>query len=178
MGIPVLQKKFSTLHAQHGVLLENLVYYRSSGAFADSPTHYFVMTTDMSTLHAFGALKPWRASRRTICAQRRTWTRPSWRITHGKPSAPSCPSSRRSPLPGQLSLFDFSERKQSNRAAKIVGGAEIESKQDTPCIVTRVGDALQEPFWPEGLGINRGFLGVYGCADLVPRRAAPDHGAG
>ena len=25
-------------------------------------------------------------------------------------------------------------------------------------LVTRVGDALQEPFWPEGLGINRGPL--------------------
>ena len=34
-------------------------------------------------------------------------------------------------------------------------------------IVTRVGDALQEPFWPEGLGINRGFLGALDCADLI-----------
>ena len=31
----------------------------------------------------------------------------------------------------------------------------------------RVGDALQEPFWPEGLGINRGFLGALDFADLV-----------
>ena len=28
-------------------------------------------------------------------------------------------------------------------------------------------DALQEPFWPEGLGINRGFLHVLDCADLA-----------
>ena len=26
---------------------------------------------------------------------------------------------------------------------------------------------MQEPFWPEGLGINRGFLHVLDCADLV-----------
>ena len=26
-----------------------------------------------------------------------------------------------------------------------------------------------EPFWPEGLGINRGFLGAFDCADLVLR---------
>ena len=24
-------------------------------------------------------------------------------------------------------------------------------------MITRVGDALQEPFWPEGLGVNRGM---------------------
>ena len=34
-------------------------------------------------------------------------------------------------------------------------------------MVTRVGDALQEPFWPEGLGINRGFLHALDCADLA-----------
>ena len=32
--------------------------------------------------------------------------------------------------------------------------------------------AAQEPFWPEGLGINRGFLHVLDCADLV-QRATP-----
>jgi hypothetical protein len=31
---------------------------------------------------------------------------------------------------------------------------------------------LQEPFWPEGLGINRGFLHVLDCADLVQGYAA------
>ena len=37
-----------------GVSLENLVYYRSSGAFATSATHYFVMTTSADALHSFG----------------------------------------------------------------------------------------------------------------------------
>ena len=44
-------------------------------------------------------------------------------------------------------------------------------------LVTRVGDALQEPFWPEGLGINRGFLHVLDCADLVTSYAAARHEA-
>ena len=34
-------------------------------------------------------------------------------------------------------------------------------------LVLPVGDALQEPFWPEGLGINRGFLHCLDCADLA-----------
>lgn len=32
-------------------------------------------------------------------------------------------------------------------------------------LVTRVGDALQEPFWPEGLGINRGLSALLRLCD-------------
>lgn len=112
-------------------------------------------------------------------------------------------------VPGQLSVFDFSERKQSNKAAAVVptscfGGGRHDQRG---MLVTRVGDALQEPcartvpharkrdvaqrtivrishctprrngicacaVWPEGLGINRGFLHVLDCADLVQGYAA------
>ena len=34
---------------------------------------------------------------------------------------------------------------------------------------------LQEPFWPEGLGINRGFLHVLDCADLAKQVHVPSH---
>ena len=30
-------------------------------------------------------------------------------------------------------------------------------RRKEPLLVLSVGDALQEPFWPEGLGINRGM---------------------
>jgi hypothetical protein len=73
-------------------------------------------------------------------------------------------------VPGQLSLFDFSERWQSNRAAMLVPGAALGQQHEV--LVTRVGDALQEPFWPEGLGINRGFLGALDCAHMVQHYAA------
>jgi hypothetical protein len=81
------------------------------------------------------------------------------------------PSLAKHPMvPGQLSLFDFSERWQSNRAAMLVPGAALGQQHEV--LVTRVGDALQEPFWPEGLGINRGFLGALDCAHMVQRYAA------
>ena len=32
---------------------------------------------------------------------------------------------------------------------------------DSPLLVLPVGDALQEPFWPEGLGVNRGYHNMY-----------------
>ena len=82
--------------------------------------------------------------------------------------------------PGQLSIFDFSERKQSNRAATVVHGSSLgELRGDFLCVVARVGDALQEPFWPEGLGTNRGVhnardaacAGCGGACGTAARRA-------
>ena len=56
-----------------------------------------------------------------------------------------------------VQIFDFSERKVSNRAAVLVDADELGGAPQQQVLVTRVGDALQEPFWPEGLGINRGI---------------------
>ncbi len=32
-----------------------------------------------------------------------------------------------------------------------------ESRSGRQCYIAIIGDALLEPFWPEGLGLNRGF---------------------
>merc|ERR1719201_2394189 len=47
-------------------------------------------------------------------------------------------------------IFDFSGIKRLENAAPTLGGV----------FVCAVGDALLEPFWPEGLGIIRGFMSV------------------
>lgn len=70
-------------------------------------------------------------------------------------------------VPNQLQIFDFSERKQSNVSAAAMSPSVFGGGADGAVVVTRVGDALQEPFWPEGLGINRGFLHALDCADLA-----------
>ena len=57
---------------------------------------------------------------------------------------------------GGVSLFDFSERRASNRAATLaVGSSLIDAglgrrghTANERLLVSRVGDALQEPFWP------------------------------
>ena len=49
-------------------------------------------------------------------------------------------------MPGQLQIFDFSERKQSNRAASLVPGSDVfgsVAAGEGLLLVTRVGDALQ-----------------------------------
>jgi hypothetical protein len=163
------QAEFARLEAQ-GVALENFVYYRSTGTFSDAPTHYFVMTSTSDALAAFGALHDPRLREGELCG---TANQNAERLEAYARQAVRCfvPELAAQPLvPGQLSLFDFSERKQSNRAAAVVPGSSFGSGQSrSMCLVTRVGDALQEPFWPEGLGINRGFLGALDCADLVQK---------
>ena len=70
-------------------------------------------------------------------------------------------------VPNQLQLFDFSMRNQSNASSAAFPPAVFGGGPGGAVVVTRVGDALQEPFWPEGLGINRGFLHCLDCADLA-----------
>ena len=165
------QAEFAALKA-HGVALENLVYYRSTGAFTATPTHYFVLTTTSTALLAFRALRTLDGDPYELCE--------ASNVDMGRVEAYArmavgafVPQLLAHALvPGQLSLFDFSERKQSNRAAAAVPGTALGGRQESCCLVTRVGDALQEPFWPEGLGVNRGFLGAYDCAAFV-KQALP-----
>ena len=166
------QAEFAELKSQ-GVALENFVYYRSTGAFSDAATHYFVMTSTSDALHAFGAVKNPNKREAELCTS--TNLEPERLEAYARLAVrafvPELAS--REIVQGQLSLFDFSERKQSNRAAAVVPGSSFGSGQSqSMSLVMRVGDALQEPFWPEGLGINRGFLGALDCADLV-QRATP-----
>ena len=58
-------------------------------------------------------------------------------------------------------IFDFSSRSACKTPAKLLekGGKQL--------LVYAIGDALIEPFWPEGLGVNRGFLSVLDAAYVV-----------
>ena len=192
--------------------LENLVYYRSSGAFSEAATHYFIMTTDVASLHAFGVLReatledvraasglPADDGTAQLCQPSNVDSERLELYARAAVALFVPPLATQAMIDGQLSLFDFSERKQSNRAAMLVERAALAHGGCAPkgvggggggcgggggggggdgggpasrVLVTRVGDALQEPFWPEGLGINRGFLGALDCAHLVQHYAA------
>ena len=62
-----------------------------------------------------------------------------------------------------VDIFDFSERNSMKNACEVVTAvkgadeAAAPTPLEKPMLVLSVGDALQEPFWPEGLGINRGM---------------------
>lgn len=52
-----------------------------------------------------------------------------------------------------VQLFDFSSRRACKESCRVL--VDKTSKSKLPVFVA--GDALLEPFWPEGLGVNRGF---------------------
>lgn len=61
------QAKFNKL-ASAGVTLQNIVYYRSTGAFSSAATHYFVMTAQADSMLLEGALIA-PASEGDLCAR-------------------------------------------------------------------------------------------------------------
>ena len=166
------QALFASLSAE-GVVLQNFVYYRSTGAFASSPVHYLIMTTELEALATARVLHeatPLDGSEPTAAAN---LDMPRLEAYARRAIATFVPALAAHPLvPGALFLFDFSERRQSNRAAVLADAHELGGVAGQQVLVTRVGDSLQEPFWPEGLGINRGFLHAFDCADLVAGYAA------
>ena len=66
------------------------------------------------------------------------------------------------PQPHGAALFDFSKRSYTTEAAKY-----LTDEAGTQLAVLVVGDALLEPFWPEGLGINRGFLSALDAVWMI-----------
>ncbi|RLN55716.1 hypothetical protein BBJ28_00012418 [Nothophytophthora sp. Chile5] len=54
----------------------------------------------------------------------------------------------------RIRVFDFSSRTRADKAASIL------SSQGKKLYVGLIGDSLIEPFWPEGVGTCRGFLGA------------------
>eukprot|EP01097_Dermamoeba_algensis_P009506 TRINITY_DN6700_c0_g1_i1.p1 TRINITY_DN6700_c0_g1~~TRINITY_DN6700_c0_g1_i1.p1 ORF type:complete len:232 (-),score=51.96 TRINITY_DN6700_c0_g1_i1:27-629(-) len=62
-----------------------------------------------------------------------------------------------------VSIFDFSKKRQSLVPAKIISSTSLASSvisepASSSLLVCLVGDALLEPFWPLGTGVNRAFL--------------------
>ena len=170
------QERFGRLASQEGVCLQNIVYYQQPHS-----SHYFVMTAEADSLLRCGALlskdggggesgdggggsslvSPKNVSLAALEAYAR------------KAIGEFAPQLKQQPLlPKQLQIFDFSERRQSNVASLVLPAERFGGSARKRLVVTRVGDALQEPFWPEGLGINRGFLHCLDCADLARGQAA------
>ncbi|CAJ1328831.1 unnamed protein product [Effrenium voratum] len=123
--------------------LENIVYLRGEEA------HYFVMTPKLQSLVEAGVLPslgtPLGEADSEALARLAQAIAGFFGLCGCEFAAPP-------------QLFDFSKRRSSS-AAMIPLEPVVE---EAPVLLALVGDALLEPFWPEGLGITRGFLG---CLD-------------
>merc|ERR1740129_1277861 len=65
-------------------------------------------------------------------------------------------------------LFDFSKMRRSQEGLRIRKPPGESDPENSDCLlVALVGDCLVEPFWPEGLGIIRGFFSALDAAWAV-----------
>ena len=122
----------------------------------EGATHYFVGTPTKECLVSSGVLPADGDLQKVDSEQLRAFVR---RIAsfYKLPEATPC-----LPQPHGAALFDFSKRANTTEAAKYLvagNGAQL--------AVLVVGDALMEPFWPEGLGVNRGFLSALDAVWLL-----------
>jgi len=160
---------FKRAAEETGVDLENIVYVKAPTA------HYFVMTPTPKSLIATGivideARKP-MLDRDNINGEkldalvRRVL---SYRFKQGEPTVMEAVckdlGGEEGRFPGYADsgprLFDFSKMRRSSEGVIFLPPAEAEGGEDSHLLVSLAGDALIEPFWPEGLGIVRGFFSV------------------
>ncbi|CAE8604938.1 unnamed protein product, partial [Polarella glacialis] len=143
----------SELHAD----LENIVYLRGEEA------HYFVMTPRHQGLVAAGILA-------AVGSPLSSASKEALQV-HARAIASFFGLPEACGFAAPTQLFDFSKRRSCRVAMQTLGPGG--SGSGGPLLVAVVGDALLEPFWPEGLGITRGFLGALDSAwELSSLRAA------
>eukprot|EP00441_Pelagodinium_beii_P037643 CAMPEP_0197630388 /NCGR_PEP_ID=MMETSP1338-20131121/7893_1 /TAXON_ID=43686 ORGANISM="Pelagodinium beii, Strain RCC1491" /NCGR_SAMPLE_ID=MMETSP1338 /ASSEMBLY_ACC=CAM_ASM_000754 /LENGTH=768 /DNA_ID=CAMNT_0043201599 /DNA_START=1 /DNA_END=2304 /DNA_ORIENTATION=+ len=163
---------FRELEEEAGVKLENIVYTKSP------LTNYFVMTPTRKSLASCGVLKD--VTKRPLLGKdnidkaaldalvRRVV---AFKFKKGKDDQPTLAEVAGDP--GRLTyvdngpqLFDFSKLRRASSGLRFVepaAGAPVED-----CLLLAVvGDALLEPFWPEGLGIVRGFFSALDASSAI-----------
>jgi hypothetical protein len=165
---------FKAAKEQTGADLENIVYTKALSS------HYFVMTPTHQSLAAAGIIKdrtcdpmlrPDNLDERALDKFCRAVIDFPWKIGQKESvySAIKSDFAAQMALPGcepgyadgKPRLFDFSKMQRTEQGIVFgrPGGMDFPpSAQDL--FVANIGDALMEPFWPEGLGIIRGFLSV------------------
>eukprot|EP00928_Gymnodinium_smaydae_P086891 TRINITY_DN71293_c0_g1_i1.p1 TRINITY_DN71293_c0_g1~~TRINITY_DN71293_c0_g1_i1.p1 ORF type:complete len:1008 (+),score=97.26 TRINITY_DN71293_c0_g1_i1:85-3108(+) len=171
---------FKRLASEIGVELENIVYVKSH------ISHYFVMTPTPKSLHAMGVLRdlacvPLLGRANIDIARLDVLVRQITNFPFKEDEMPvlesiTCDLGGQPPgyADNGPQLFDFSTTRRCQEGLKFLHplSAEVQNTENNDSLLTiLVGDALMEPFWPEGLGIIRGFFGVLDACSAVKQWA-------
>jgi len=180
-------KTFEEASSVTGADLENIVYTKSH------TSHYFVMTPSRDCLVHCGVIRN-RNYQPTLAPEnidndkldafvRRITAFPFSRDREPVFNAISADCGFREPhyADNGPRLFDFSRMRRSVEGISFVDSplSDGPNGDDASALfVALIGDALIEPFWPEGLGIVRGFFSVldacYAAAQWSSGRSRPE----
>jgi len=157
------QQFFNDLEKEHGIKLENLIYYKDS-------THYFVMTATKNSLLKKGVLKEDFEERNRLLSPGNvnkdnlaTYAKEACLFSTGYYSRrlPHTNFALNSHGEPDLSIFDFTNLYASRNSCRAV------VRKGFPLLVGIAGDSLLEPFWPDGTGCARGFLSALDAAWMI-----------
>jgi hypothetical protein len=157
--------------AEAGAGLENIVYTKSKAS------HYFVMTPTKKCLLDSGVVrdptaKPMLAGDNVDKAALERLVRHvvEFEFKSDQPTLPAAAAKATGASATKLDpallpfadngpqLFDFSKLRRAAEGIIFLEPPGSQNDQENALLVSLVGDALLEPFWPEGLGVVRGFL--------------------
>mmetsp|Transcript_100650 Transcript_100650/g.270430 ORF Transcript_100650/g.270430 Transcript_100650/m.270430 type:complete len:787 (-) Transcript_100650:79-2439(-) len=153
---------FTECEQQTGLALENIVCYIAS------QTHYFVMTPTRKSLVSAGIVSADAPDGKLLASLNQARLAEVVREVAAfrwRTEDPAMPLEALDRPVGPPALFDFSKTRRASAGLRVLEapsstGAETTSR----LLVGLCGDALIEPFWPEGLGIVRGFFGAMDLA--------------
>jgi hypothetical protein len=151
------QKEFAKLR-EMGCDIENCVYYQGE-------THYFVMTPTIGSLAQSGAIRNAQAGggdpQKVVRAENLDYGK--MKVYARKIAEFFGLATGAEYVEGRQAcqLFDFSTRSVAEVPSKLMRSGK------SVLYTSILGDALIEPFWPEGLGVNRGFLSILDTAFCV-----------
>ena len=152
---------FKELEERYNVGLENIVYFKDM-------TNYFVMTVKKDSLLKNGILKEdvskedlLDKDNQNMDALKEFVLKAAVHSTEGNPVKKSARLDCSLDNLVDVSIFNFSELYRSAQASRVI------ERRGRRLLIGLVGDSLMQPFWPEGLGISRGFLSVWDAAWMV-----------
>jgi hypothetical protein len=157
-------KEFQECEKLTGVELENVVCYISP------QTYYFVMTPTKRSLVNLGIVSAAAPDGELLSTLDQAALAKAARAVAAFPwkpeDKPLQEQTLNSPV-GQASLFDFSRPRRAATGIRVREGPRTDGPDPPRMVVGLCGDGLIEPFWPEGLGVVRGFFGALDLASAV-----------
>ncbi|CAC5400256.1 MICAL [Mytilus coruscus] len=154
------QKLFNDLETKKGIRLENMVYFKDE-------THYFVMTPTKASLVRRGVFKAnlpdasKLLERKNIDVQRLlAYARDAANFCTDNAMVDMC-FAKNSHGMDDVAMLDFSSKVEAVNASHII------ERNGKKLLIGLIGDSLLEPFWPQGTGCARGFLGALDTAWMI-----------
>lgn len=156
------EELFLNCQESTGVELENIVYYKSAS------THYFVMTPTKRCLQELGVISKETSEGGMLRnVNQEALGKAAQKVTSFPwMGSANPPLSVEATIIGAPQLFDFSKMKRSMKGLRFIC-PQAEEATAPKLLCGLCGDALIEPFWPEGLGVVRGFFSALDMASSV-----------